>query len=86
MQSTIPRYILKNEEKEEAASQVEEMAIGDKIKIKINFQLTNDHKKKLRSLLQENINNFTEHSGRMFEIDCSIIEHSLEANPSTKPV
>lgn len=35
MQNTIPKYILKNEEKMKPSSQVQEMTIGKKVKVRI---------------------------------------------------
>lgn len=84
MQNSVPKYVLKTEEKVEPTSQVEELKLKGKVKVRIGSQLSIEQKEK-QGFALENINNFVEHSEQMSSIDLNIIEHCLEESPKAKP-
>lgn len=86
MQNRIPGNLLHQSNKKKLDSKMKEVAISNKVKIRVGSQLQEDKKEDIIKFLQRNIKIFAENSNNSKGVDRKMIEHQLDVNLSTKPV
>lgn len=80
METITSKYMFKQDERTDLASQTTEVALDDKVIVWIGTQLKGMLRDELLKLLHENVHSFAEESSKMEGVNKQVIEHQLAIN------